>query len=195
MLTLCLLGVGIFVQAQETTDPYLLQSPAEYHVKGTVTPGMKYREYEKLYDPAEYVASYYDAYDPALCASLSIIPGLGQMICHQTGRGFAFLGGAIGGAAMIGAGEGLLMVGLNDDNKGIVAAGATILAVGVVGLLSVEILSVVDAMRMAKVKNMYMQDMKRQSADVSLQLRPCVSTVKIANTQSPTVGMALSLNF
>jgi hypothetical protein len=46
-----------------------------------------------------------DPYNPTTCGVLSFfIPGVGQMVAKETGRGFAFLGGYIGCHALSVAG-------------------------------------------------------------------------------------------
>ena len=52
-----------------------------------VVPGMRYKDYAKLYDPKDYVKRVDDRYSPVWGGVASaIIPGLGQMINGQVGR-------------------------------------------------------------------------------------------------------------
>ena len=60
--------------------------------------------------------------------------------------------------------------------------------------MTVEIWSIVDAVRVAKVKNMYEQDLrKKYSLDVDLY--PSVNYVQTSGGVKPTAGLSLALKF
>jgi hypothetical protein len=67
-----------------------------------VAPRMKYKDLKDTYNPKEYVKSANDPYSPGWSGFASfVLPGLGQVISGETGRGIAFFAGdlAIGVAA------------------------------------------------------------------------------------------------
>ena len=66
--------------------------------------------------------------------------------------------------------------------------------VGSVAQLTIEICAIVDAVRVAKVKNMYEQDLRKQySFDVDFY--PSVNYVQTAGGVRPAAGLTLALKF
>lgn len=127
-----------------------------------------------------------DPYNPALSGVLSfLIPGLGQMICDEVGRGLGFLGGNIGLALVTG-----VSLGLSYDYTG----AAVIALAGSLGMLALDIVAIVDAVKVAKVRNMYTQDL-RQSYSFDLNLVPSIDYIPTGTGVQPTVGLTLALNF
>ena len=57
------------------------------------SPGnVRYRDIRGSYDPRDYVYDFYDKYDPTWCGLASFfIPGLGQCICDEWGRGLGIV--------------------------------------------------------------------------------------------------------
>ena len=150
-----------------------------------VSPSMKYKEMAKIYDYRNYKKSVYDNYSPAGSGVASFfIPGLGQMICGEWGRGFAWLGGHCGcfivAVASAAASEGEPSV-------------LTLVAAS--GLLAIDICAIVDGVRVAKVKNMYMSDLRASGYSFDVDLYPSVNYVKTSTGIQPTAGMTLALRF
>ena len=158
-----------------------LREPAE-----GLVPGMKYKELKDIYSPSEYILMPGDPYSPGLSGVLSfLIPGLGQMICDEVGRGFGFLGGSVGWAIVTGVGLGYSYY----------STGAAVVAIiSSIGLLTLDIIAIVDAVKVAKVKNMYVQDM-RSAYSFDLNLRPSIDYIPSVSGMQPTVGLTLALNF
>lgn len=148
-----------------------------------VTPMMKYKEMAKVYDYRLYQKSLYDRYSPAGSGVASFfIPGLGQMICGEWGRGFAWLGGHVGCYMLTGISA--------------IAESDTLVLMGIAGLLAIDICSIVDGVRVAKVKNMYMEDLRRSGYyGLDVDLYPSVNYVHTASGIQPTAGMTLALRF
>ena len=114
-----------------------------------VAPMMKYKEMAKIYDYRLYQKSLYDRYSPAGSGVASFfIPGLGQMICGEWGRGFAWLGGHVGCYMLTGISA--------------IAESDTLVLMSIAGLLAIDICSIVDGVRVAKVKHMYMEDLRKK---------------------------------
>ena len=164
-----------------------------------------YKNLKEVYSPANYVKSDADPYSVFWMGAGSLfIPGIGQLIMKETGRGWAFLGSSIG-LNMI---EGILLRGAFSlaqwNNYGIVTVpeanrgaytglmvGAA--AVGVVQL-GACIWSCVDAVNIAKVKNQYYRDAQGKHA-FTATVYPSMELVQSTNGMSLAPGMTFALNF
>ena len=148
-----------------------------------VAPMMKYKEMAKVYDYRLYQKSLYDRYSPAGSGVASFfIPGLGQMICGEWGRGFAWLGGHVGCYMLTGISA--------------IAESDTLVLMSIAGLLAIDICAIVDGVRVAKVKNMYMEDLRRSGYyGLDVDLYPSVNYVRTTSGVQPTAGMTLALRF
>ena len=163
-----------------------------------IRPGMKYSELKHLYNYQDWYSGYGDRYNPALMGVCSwIIPGLGQMISGEIGRGFGWLGGSVGCYLLIGIGASVNFSAYSDYDGGyndaMAAAGTIITLAGYLGLLTVDVCAIVDACRVAKVRNMYEQDLRRQNW--SLELRPSVDCIMMPGGMQPTTGLTLAMRF
>lgn len=146
-----------------------------------IKPGMKYRELKDLYNHKEYVRGLVQHHNPAGAGVGSFfIPGLGQMICGEGWRGTAFLGGCIA-ANVVSA------VGIQQGSE-------VVYLIGAAASLTAQIWSIVDAVRVAKVKNMYERDLMRTYA-VDVDLYPSVDCMRTSSGLVPTAGMTLALKF
>lgn len=149
-----------------------------------IVPGMKYKELKDIYNYKEYVPGLVQNHSPAWSGVASFfIPGLGQMVCGSAGRGLAWLGGYIGcnlftGLAPLWVGDAAFAVAL----------------VGSFGALAINICSIVDAVRVAKVKNMYENDLRRKYS-FDIDLYPSVNYVQTGSSLQPAAGLTLALKF
>lgn len=148
-----------------------------------VAPMMKYKEMAKVYDYRLYQKSLYDRYSPAGSGVASFfIPGLGQMICGEWGRGFAWLGGHVGCYMLTGISA--------------IAESDTLVLMSIAGLLAIDICSIVDGVRVAKVKNMYLEDFRKSGYyGFDVGFYPSVNYVRTTSGVQPTAGMTLALRF
>ena len=148
-----------------------------------VAPMMKYKEMAKVYDYRLYQKSLYDRYSPVGSGVASFfIPGLGQMICGEWGRGFAWLGGHVGCYMLTGISA--------------IAESDTLVLMSIAGLLAIDICAIVDGVRVAKVKNMYMEDLRKSGYyGLDVDLYPSVNYVRTTSGVQPTAGMTLALRF
>lgn len=155
----------------------------------TPRPGMRYKDYSGFYRVSAYQHMPGDRYSPALSGVCSfLIPGLGQMVSGEVGRG---LGWFLGSVAIYTLGSIWLT---NAEEAGAAIAGAVVFPVS---LFTVEICNIVDAVRVAKKKNMYLRDIQNMSS-VSLNMSPYFSlndNVPGSNQKNPTIGLKLNLNF
>ena len=155
-----------------------------------------YKQNKQVYNPREYIKQPTDPNNPAVAGLVSFfIPGLGQMISGETGRGLGFLGGSVGCAILTGVGYGTF-VSNNLNNSGTVStAGLPLMMVGALGGAAVGIWSIVDAVKVAKVNNMYFQD--KHGSAIKLELSPYVDYANygVAGQSRPVGGLSLSVKF
>jgi len=151
------------------------------------------------YDYHQYVPEYGDYYNPGISGVCSfIVPGLGQMICGETGRGLAFFGGYTGCAILfeVGATQVVSNVGYNADGyySGNSNAGVGTMLLGLGGMAIVSIWSIIDAVHVAKVNNMYIRNLRRTSA-IKVEMSPYVEQLSINNQITTPVGMTMRVKF
>ncbi len=169
-------------------------------------PNLKYKELKTMYNYQDYTPMAYDRYSPGWLGFASFaVPGLGQMICDEVGRGFAWFGASAGCAMISGIGLGLIGDGLTtyhddygdtriDENTGALVVGRVLTCIGGLASLAVEIAAIVDAVRVAKVKNMYDQDM-RNNYSLDVNIYPSFNYTHTANGIQPTAGLTLAMRF
>lgn len=165
---------------------------------GDLRPGMKYKELKNIYSYQDWQSGRGDQYNPALMGVCSwLIPGLGQMISGEVGRGIGWLGGTVGCGIVMGIGGALVSEGAYNmyeyDEYGMYYAGIAVMTLGSLAMLTVDICAIVDACRVAKVKNMYEQDMRQNN--FSMELRPSIDFVNMATGVQPTAGFTLAMKF
>jgi len=152
-------------------------------------------------DYHQYIPEYDDPYNPAISGVCSfLIPGLGQMYSGEYGRGFAFLGGYTCCTIIAGVGMAQFfnssMNSFNSDSGYPTRsnAGVGTFLVGIGGMAVVSIWSIVDAVKVAKVNDMYLRNFRRTSS-VKLELSPYVEQLSINNQITTPVGMTMKVNF
>ena len=157
--------------------------------------GMKYREVKELYNYKEYTPALTDRYTPAGAGFASFfIPGLGQMMSNEIGRGFAWFGGAAAAYIVTYVGMNYSVLGTVSESEELAATGGLLTLAGCISMLTVDICCIVDAVRVAKVKNMYEQDLRRMYS-LDVDLHPSVNYIQTANGVQPTAGLTLALNY
>lgn len=150
---------------------------------GDIVPGMKlkYREIKKFYDYRDYRKEPGQRYRPGgLGVASFFIPGLGEMIAGEGWRGAAFMGGWLAAhfVALTGVFE------LSD----------AIYYTGIAGALTMRVWSTADAVRVAKVKNLYYRDLMGPRG-LEVDLYPSMSYIKTAERIQPTTGFTLAFRF
>lgn len=158
---------------------------------GQIRPGMKYKHLKTLYDAGEYVPEIYDRHSPAWSGIGSLfIPGLGQCINNEWGRG---VGQLLCDMFM----ETCSICGIYSyTNSDALSMGTAIAitALAAVSAVGIRIWSVVDAVQIAKVRNMYEQDLRKQRS-MNVSLHPAFRYALSPEGYQPTVGLTLALNF
>ena len=153
-----------------TSHPTSVPTP----VRPVLRQDLKYRDLKDMYNPRAYVKHFSDPHSPAWCGIGSfIIPGLGQMCCGEWGRGLLFL---VGNAGCY------------------YAAVATQSQALVLAQIVLDVWAIVDAVKVAKVINMYSQDLKGL-ASLDVDLYPNLAYTPTASGLQPTAGLTLAISF
>ena len=168
-----------------------------------IVPGMKYKQLKKLYDHKDYIPGTVERHrKPGGCGVASFfIPGLGQLIEGEVGRGLGWLGGAVLSNVLLGVGVtetinySLQYDDFNDEYY-IDEFGPEHLAIilGFVGSVTTCVWSTIDAVRIAKVQNLYYSDLKQQRG-YSMEIYPSTDYIRVAERVQPTAGVTFALKF
>ena len=169
-----------------------------------VCDGMRYRDYKHYYNKRDYIRRDDDPYSPFLAGVASyFIPGMGQCACGEWGRGVSFfLGTYLTCSMAIASLADCTAVysydeqgyGYYDDsyNRNCSGAVALLLAAG-----TIYVWNVCDAVKVAKIKNMYFQDMYGRRNEIKLHIEPYLGyspTPAVSGTNLAS-GVSLKLNF
>lgn len=162
-----------------------------------------YKDLKGIYNPKEYVRQDSDPYNVGWyeCASF-FVPGVGQLLSGEVWRGLAFLGGE---AILMGiitdtaseiekiavTNESGFLTGYTDEAKGKKNMAILLSALGVD--LGLAIWSSIDAARVAKVKNMYYQDLIGGRKHMELSFAPAIS-LSPSQTGSAQMSAGLTLH-
>ena len=139
----------------------------------------QYKLNKHQYDYKNYVYKQGDPYNPGIAALASFfVPGLGQMVCDEVYRGLAFMGGTAGFYIMYVGGVATLVTDSNNNET----IGVTMVAAGLVGALTVNIWSIVDAIHVAKVNNMAHRDRKKSASRFGIS--PYFGKLTVKNEKS-----------
>lgn len=165
-----------------------------YKPQPYVSEGMRYKDYKKLYNYHHYTRQFGDPYNPTLSGVASwLIPGLGQGICDEWGRGAAIFGGyvaiSLGWAATI-----VTTATYNPYNNTYTANPSTLLLTTAL-LATYNIWNIVDAVHVAKIKNMYYQDLHAKQASIQMSLSPCVTYINTPEANAPVMGLSMHIGF
>lgn len=152
------------------------------------TTNAQYKVNRTIYNYRAYSYEAGDPYNPTLCGVLSfIIPGVGQMVAQESGRGAAFLVADIGFTIIYFIGT----VQMGNDPAELNGAGAVL--IGAAGILTTTIWATVDAVRVAKVNNLAWRD--KNNTGFNLQLEPFVLPLNTNNSTEAQIGLCLRINF
>ncbi len=167
-----------------------LYSSSREPIEGLM-PNMKYKELKTIYNYRGYTRTLGDKYSPAWTGVASaFVPGLGECINGEWGRG---LGKFFGNVAL------LVTASVCEQRSDIDPSPAWQIELGVsvacyAASLGIEIWSIVDAIRIAKVKNMYEQDL-RKLYSFDIDLYPSLYYIDTAQGIQPAAGFTLALKF
>jgi hypothetical protein len=152
----------------------------------------QYSELKKKYDfqANTYYFQKSDPYNPFTAGVASFfIPGLGQMMSGETMRGICFLGGVT--AILVTT----FVVSLSYLEKPELesAPAGPIMAAGFVGALCIDIWSVCDAVKVAKIKNLALRD--RGKTSFNLNITPYINPSDINLGHKSSLGISLNITF
>ena len=163
---------------------------------------MRYSEYKHLYDAHYYERRPDDPYEPVAAGIASyFIPGLGQCISGEWGRGAVFfVGCTLCDAAMLtqiiydSAKSINGLIEYNGENAyytSRISTGKTVpMALACMGL---HIWNICDAVRVAKIKNMYYQDISGGQSSLKLHIEPYLNYNPVAIPADSHMAAGLSL--
>lgn len=152
-----------------------------------------YNQIKRNYNSRMYVPQPSDPYNPTLSGFCSwFIPGLGQVLSNETGRGLGFFGAYVGCSLVMGIGSGVMVNAYYDDEY---YTGTLMFLAGAAGMLAVDIWSIVDAVHVSKVKNMYYNDMKSKTSSLDLELSPYIGQISMCDNIVRPVGLTMTLKF
>ena len=174
-----------------------------------VAPGMKYKDIKDSYNTKNYVPQSADPYSRAWSGVASwLVPGLGQAICGEVGRGLKFFGADLVFATVATYGaqkfedNAVIKDGKVESyiDESAAKSGAYIMLGAAAAAFVVDIWAIVDAVKVAKVKNMYYQDLYGRRAAIDLGFEPYFtlapsSSAVTGNAFQPVAGMSMRLSF
>ena len=185
-ITVILLALTVPAVSQERTVAQA--DPATVHA------GMKFREYKKLYDIKNYHAQPSDPYKPAGAAIASFcLPGLGQCLSGEWGRG-----------AVIFASSALLKLGTISqvktqqyENGELHKHYDNLFIPFLLTDITLWAWNVLDAVWVAKVKNMYGQDIRSALTNTDFKVDPYFAFAPAAGStlMKPVTGLTVKLRF
>lgn len=143
-------------------------------ISPNIQQGLRYRQLKSMYSSKDYVRDIMDPYSPGWCAFGSfVLPGLGQICCGEWGRGLAFIGSGIGWTLL---------------------TAPTLTGLWLVGEIGLGVWAICDAVKVAKVIDMYYQDLKKYSS-LDLNVYPSFAYVPTGLGFQPTAGLTLAISF
>ena len=149
---------------------------------------------QRKYDHRTWTYQEGDPYDPYNCAVLSfIIPGVGQTVTHEFGRGLHFFIGELAGTVLFIVAIDKVRPPVDDVATEDHWMGITPVIVGLTGMLVFRFWSAFDAAQVAKVKNLAWQD--RNNTGLHLNLEPYVHPIQTYQSSGTQVGLSLKFSF
>lgn len=160
-------------------------NPNGMNTDAEIWEGMSFKEYAPYYNHKDYIKQIGDPYSPVWCGIASaIIPGLGECIAGEWGRGLGIFGLNVGSYLA----STVCFVGGN----------YTLSCIFYGCVLGVGIYSIFDAVSVAKIKNMYWQDINTQRYSFNLDVEPlltCAPAAGTPNNMQPVAGLSVKLSF
>jgi hypothetical protein len=183
----------ILMVRYENGDKDIFNETSPLIASGPVHEGMKYREYKDLYDPGFYVRQPGDPYSRGWAGVASfLIPGLGEAIDGEWVRAAQFFGVNV----LLGVIQ-LADTATYRTNNTIRIETGTVGTIAGVTRFAVNIWSIFDAVRIAKVKNMYYQDLRSMRSSIDMRMEPYFACTPVSTdgTLLPVAGVSMKLAF
>ena len=165
-----------------------------------------YKELKEIYNFRVYHEHESDPYNAAMAGLFGFFtPGVPQLVMNEPLRGAIFFGGsALCFYLMEDAAEELNKItAINSEGQAYYtdtdkADKYTKVMIGALAVdLGIAIWSCIDAKRVAKVKNMYYQDLYGRQAAVKMNVEPFLSYTPstVSGSVQPTAGLSMKLSF
>jgi len=152
---------------------------------------MAYCDYKDLYDSRQYVRMPGDPYSPLGAGIASFfIPGLGQIINDQVGKGIGMI---LGETALV-AGS-IAFACLCVDDRKTTPLGTAGFFICLSGALAVNVWAICDAVHVAKIKNLYFRDCSMLSGLYDVKLLPSLAFTQTPQGTQAAPGMTLAIRF
>jgi len=165
-----------------------------FNTSNDVFPGMRYRNYKDFYNTRNYVKQPGDPYTPFWIGFGDfIIPGLGNAINGEWGRAAGFFFSNLG-LGVLGLTQVSVVTTSYDSHYEYTGLYWAIMA----ARIGLNVWSICDAVHVAKVKNMYNQDLRAQRAALDFKIEPFFAytpTSISSNNFTPTAGLTMKLSF
>ncbi len=174
------------------------QVDSQLYADVNISEGMKYREYKNYYNPRFYFRDVDDAFSPEISGIASFfIPGLGQCVDGEWGRGIGFFAANLGiNVVVLGS---LVAIGSynneNTDELGGDGGAVALLCGALLGQAVLYIWNICDAVRVAKIKNMYYRDIRSQNAGLDIKIEPYLASAPTMEMGGNHLSAGLSLKF
>ena len=154
-----------------------------------------YSQNKLKYDSHLYISQFDDPYNPALSGVCSFfLPGLGQMVSGEVGRGLGFLGGSVACGLIGSVGYGVAMLNAYSGDSQNAGFGVGMMVIGFTAMTAIDIWSIVDAVKVAKVNNMYIQSLRKRTS-VNIEMAPYISQISVNNKIDTPVGLSMRVTF
>lgn len=190
--TILLIAV-LFFGAFSASAQYNQYNGFTSYTGAPIIEGMKYKQLKNIYDSRDYVKQYGDHYSLGWAGvGSALIPGLGQCIDGEWGRGVLIFLGDV--ALDIATGTQRSTV---RDDDGIKYVHRTPMYwIFYAAELGYRVWNVLDALKVAKVKNMYLQDLARQRSALDFDMSPYFTCAPMGESKlQPVAGMSLRVSF
>lgn len=153
----------------------------------------QYKTNKTKYDYRTYSHQIGDPYAPSVAGLTSFfIPGLGQILSGETKRGLAFLGGYLV-CGIIAFSSAFSEFGAHPIGQETTSSGSGIMTIGMIGAISIDIWSIFDAIRVAKVNNLAFRDNYKSSSNI--QITPYLKTVMYNSNGQIISGVSVKYSF
>ena len=182
----------------ENGDKDIFDYDSQLNTDVDISAGMRYREYKNYYNPRFYLRDVNDAYSPGLAGIASFfIPGLGQGVAGEWGRGIGIFAANIGLNVLVLGSAAAVNSDYNatTDEFGGDEGAAALLLGALLGQVVFDIWSICDAVRVAKIKNMYYQDLRSQRAGLDIKIEPYLASAPTLEMGGNHLSAGLSLKF
>lgn len=141
----------------------------------------RYKDYKNIDLKYTYPANVANQYDPSLAGLMAVVPGLGHVYVGEPVRGLVFLGGMTLSLFPMGIGFGMAWGGQ--------AGAGLVFLTGVAGFFTIYVCNFIDAVKVAKVKNIV-----NQNKNISFKIEPFIEKGDY-QFQANNIGFSVKINF